>query len=207
MMQSNSDFIPGFSKKAAFLREMTKKASKFVWTHKHEATFRCLVDSFREDALLRYFDGNLPTYIVVDGHKTGIGAILLQGNALQEAKPVAVVSRTTSLSEKNCSQLDLEAASIGLRRFREYVVGTPHLIKVVTDHKPLITIFNERRKGSIRTERVKINHQDVPFVVEHIKGKFNPSDYISRHAMNISKLPFEQRKECDELNNFLLSGT
>ena len=205
MMQSNSDFIPGFSKKAAFLREMTKKENKFVWSKKHEAEFRCLVDSFREDVLLRYFDGNLPTYIVVDGHQTGMGAMLLQGNTLQEAKPVAVVSRTTSLSEKNRPQLDLEAASVdfGLRRFREYVVGTPHLIKVVTDHKPLIPIFNERRKGSIRTERVKINHQDVPFVVEHIKGKFNPSDYMSRHARDISKLPFEQRKECDELNHFL----
>ena len=57
--------------------------------------------------------------------------------------------------------------------------------------------------GGVHSQRVKINHQDVPFVVEHVKGKFNPSDYISCHAMSISKLPFEQRKECDELNNFL----
>ena len=30
MMQSNSDFIPGFSKKAAFLRKMTKKETKQI---------------------------------------------------------------------------------------------------------------------------------------------------------------------------------
>ena len=129
----------------------------------------------------------------------------MQGKTFQDARPVAVASRTTSMSEKHCPQLDLEAASLdfGLRRFREYVVGSPHLIKVITDHKPLIPIFNERRKGSIRTERIKLNHQDVPFIVEHCKGKLNPMDYMSRHAQNLSELPPHQRKECNELNNLL----
>lgn len=205
MMQSNSDFIPGFSKKAALLRELTKKDCRFFWSEKHESCFRSLVDSFREDVLLRYFDCSLPTFIVVDGHVSGLGAMLMQGNTLQDARPVAVASRTTSVSEKHCPQLDLEATSLdfGLRRFREYVVGSPHLVKVITDHKPLIPIFNERRKGSIRTERIKINHQDVPFIVEHCKGKLNPMDYMSRHAQNLSELPLQQRKEHNELNNLL----
>ena len=108
-----------------------------------------MVRSFREDVLLRYFDGNLPAFNIVDGHKTGLGAMLMQGNTLQEARPVDVASRTTSVSEKHCPQLVLEATSMdfGLRRFREYVVGSPHLIKGIMDHKPLVPIFNERRKG------------------------------------------------------------
>ena len=62
---------------------------------------------------------------MVDGHKTGLSAILAQGETRDSAKPVAIASRATNVSEKWYPQLDLEAASIdfGLRRFREYLVG------------------------------------------------------------------------------------
>ena len=205
MMQSNADFIHGFSKKAALLRELTKKESKFKWEKKHESCFRELVRSFRKDALLRYFDGNLQTFIFVDGHRTGLGAMLAQGRTIEEARPVAVASRTISPTEQHFPQLDLEAASLdfGLRRFREYVVGSPSLIKVITDHKPLVPIFNERRNGSIRTKRIKLNHQDIPYIVEYRKGVLNQVDYMSRHARKLSNLPIHQRKECQELNNLL----
>ena len=52
MMQSNADFIPGFSKKATLLSELTKKDAKFHWDEKHEACFRELLSSFRKDVLL-----------------------------------------------------------------------------------------------------------------------------------------------------------
>ncbi len=205
MMQSNSDFIEGFSQKASTLRELTKKGVRFKWEKRHNEAFHALIDAFREDVLLRFFDPEAPTFIIVDGHKTGLGAILAQGPTLEEAKPVALASKTTNLSEKNCPQLDLEAASLdfGLRRFREYVVGSPALIKVITDHKPLVHIFNGKRTGSIRTKRIKLNHQDIPYIVEYQKGSLNQVDYMSRHARSLTSLPIQQQKECNELNNLL----
>ena len=205
MMQSNSDFIEGFSQKASTLRELTKKGVRFRWEKKHNEAFRTLIKSFRKDVLLRYFDPRVKTFTIVDGHKTGLGAILAQGPTLTEAKPVALASRTTSVSERSCPQLDLEAISLdfGLRRFREYVIGLPTLIKVITDHKPLIHIFNGRQSGSIRTKRIKLNHQNIPFIVEFQKGTLNQVDYMSRHARSMSSLPIEQRKECNEINNLL----
>jgi len=98
MMQSNADFIQDFSKKASVLRELTKKNSKFRWHKEHEACFRMLLDSFKKDVLLRYFDGNLNTFVLVDGHKTGLGAILAQGSTLSDAKPVAIASQSTTLA-------------------------------------------------------------------------------------------------------------
>ena len=76
------------------------------------------------------------------------------------ARPVALVSRTTSDAENNYPQIDSEATSVdfGLRRFREYLVGAPVAVKVISDHKPLIRILNGRRHGSIRTQRMKLNH-------------------------------------------------
>ena len=205
MMQSNADFIEGFSETASVLRELTKKETKFRWEERHESCFNELLNSFREDVSLHYFDPSLRTFIFVDGHVTGLGAILSQGTTMEDAKPVAIASRSTSASEKNYPQLDLEAASLdfGLRRFREYVVGSPTLIKVITDHKPLVHIFNGRRNGSIRTQRIKLNHQDVPYIVEYRKGSANQADYASRRARDKSTLPIDQQKECNELNNLL----
>jgi hypothetical protein len=94
---------------------------------------------------------------------TGLGAVLAQGNSVRKAKPVAFASRTTSQAEAIYPQLDLEAMSLdfGLRRFRNYLVGGPQTIYVVMHHKPLCSIFNKNQKGSIRTDRIKLRHQDV----------------------------------------------
>jgi len=131
--------------------------------------------------------------------------MLAQGTSLSDAKPVAVASRSTSTAEQNYPQLDLEVASLdfGLRRFREYVEGSPTLIKVITDHKPLVHIFNGRRNRSIRTQRIKLNHQDVPYIVEYRKGSLNQVDYMSRRARGMLTLPLSQQRECHELNNLL----
>lgn len=205
MMQSNADFIPRFSKKAALLRQLTKKNVRFKWENEHEICFRELLASFKEDVLLRYFDPELQTFVFVDGHVTGLGAMLAQGNSIDNAKPVALASRTTSPAEQQYPPLDIEATSLdfGLRRFREYLVGSPAIIKVVTDHKPLKHIFNGKRKGSIRTQRIKLKHQDVPYIVDYQKGSKNQTDYMSRRARKLSSLPIEQQKEAHELNNLL----
>ena len=120
----------------------------------------------------------MPTFIFVDGHKTGLGAILAQGKTLEEAKPVALASRTTSHSEKNYPQIDIEATSVdlALRRFREYLIGSPRVITIVTDHKPLVPVFNDRRHGSIRAQRIKLNHQNIPYILQYHKGSANISD-------------------------------
>ena len=207
MMQANAEFIPGFATKAAKLRELTQKSVRFSWKSDHQACFDALIKAFKKETLLCYFDPSLPTYILVDAHYTGLGAILSQGYTLESARPVAVVSRATNKSEKQYPQLDLEGASVdfGLRRFREYLVGSPHSIKVISDHKPLVAIFNSNRKGSIRTQRIALRHQDVPYTVEYHKGAYNQADFMSRHAKPLSKIPKEQQAEAEELNNLLYS--
>ena len=205
MMQSNLDFIPDFAKKSSLVRELTKKSARFKWHKEHKSCFQDLVQAFKKDMLLQYFDGKLQTFVFVDAHQTGLSAMLAQGDAIEHARPVAIASRTTSEAEKHYPQLDLEASStdFGLRCFREYLVGSPSVIKVVTDHKPLVPIFNNRRKGSIHSQRSKLNHQDVPYILEYRKGKLNRVDYTSRHARKLSKLPVEQQKEAQELNSLL----
>ena len=205
MMQSNAEFIPNFAKHSAILRKMTHKNAHFKWTKEAESTFVALNAKFKDNVLLQYFDLAKPIFLFTDAHVTGLGAMLAQGNTMEEAKPVAVASRTTSDAESRYPQIDLEAMGIdfALRRFRNYLVGAPCEVIVVTDHKPLVPIFNGSRKGTIRTERIALRHQDIRFKVEYQEGKINQADYLSRHAISIKKLPVCIQNEANDLNNLL----
>ena len=75
MMQSNSDFIPCFSKLVAPLRLLLNSKERFNWNSKHQKTFDKLLQEFRKETLLTYFDINKQTFIFTDAHKTGFGAI------------------------------------------------------------------------------------------------------------------------------------
>ena len=115
--------------------------------------------------MLSYFDILKPTFIFTDAHQSRISAISALGSDKGNAKPVTFASRCTSKTEKNYAQLDLEATAVDftLRRFRLYLEGSPNDIIIVTDHHPLLSIFNRKRNGSVRTERIKLRYQDIRF--------------------------------------------
>ena len=121
-------------------------------------------------ALLRYFDLTKPTFIFVDAHI--FGAMLAQGDDITSAKPITFASRTTSQAESRYPQLDLEAKSIdfSLRRFRDFTVGSPNKITIVTDHKLLCSIFNDNQQDQICTERIKLQHQDHCYTVKSLRA-------------------------------------
>ena len=154
---------------------------------------------------MRYFDISKPIFIFTDAHVTGLGATLAQGETQDTANPVAVASRATTETESRYPQLDLEAMGVdfALRRFRNYIVGSPTSITVVTDHQPLVPIFNGKRTGSIRTERIKLRHQDIPFHLKYQKGKANQTDFLSRRGKPIKDLTPSEEAETTELNNLL----
>ena len=72
-----------------------------------EQCFRKLIQEFRKDVLLRYFNPNQAIYVIEDAHISGLDAMLTQGNSVRAAEPVTVASRTTNAAEKKYPQLDL----------------------------------------------------------------------------------------------------
>ena len=200
MVQANKDFISNIALKSVHLRKLTKKNTQFVWDAKCEKEFKDLKKSFSSDILMRHFDPSMQTFISVDAHASGLSAILQQGKTQEDAKPVLLASRSTSPVESRYPQLDLEALAVdfALRRFRYYLLGGPPVI-LVTDHKPLVSIFADKRSGSIRSERIKLRHQDINYQVIWQKGKENPADYLSRHAIPLEDLPQKIVKETKEL--------
>ena len=204
MVQSNSDFLPQLARNSIHMRKLLKKHARFIWSQECQTEFDSIKSNFQEDILLRYFDPDLKTYIYVDAHQSGLSAVLTQGNNRGESKVVAVASRATTDTETRYPQIDLEALSIdfALRRFRFYVAGGPK-VTIITDHKPLIPIFNKTRTGSIRSERIRLRHQDLDYKVEWEKGITNMADYLSRHALPLNKIPKEQILETLEFEKLI----
>ena len=83
----------------------------------------------------------------------------------------------------NYAHLNLEVTAVdfALRRFRLYLLGAPNDTIIVTDHHPLRNVFNGKRNGLIRTEHIKLRHQDIRFWLQYKKGIINPADYLIRH--------------------------
>ena len=89
---------------------------------------------------------------------------------VQEGKTVAYASRTLSPVEHRYSQIEREGLAImfGCLRFEMYLLGRQFTI--VTDHKPLLPLFNNPRKfGPARVERIRLKLQGFDFTVIYVR--------------------------------------
>ena len=202
MIQSKGygkDFIRNLAAKTQNIRQLLKKHAKFTWSKECHEEFEKIREEFSEKILMAHYNPKLKTLIEVDASYKGISAILSQKDDSGKKHIVAVSSRATTPAESRYAQLDLEAMAIdhGLRRYRFYIVGSPE-ITVVTDHKPLESIFNNVRKGSMRTDRIKLRHQDIRYKIKWEKGENNIADYLSRHPCPWEKLNKEVKEEAKE---------
>ena len=92
-----------------------------------------------------HFDPKRPLVLSCDASKYGIGAVLSQTMEDGAEKPVAFASRSLNQEEKGYSQIEKEglACIFEVTKVHTYLYG--RTFQLVTDHKPLITLFNERK--------------------------------------------------------------
>ena len=71
-------------------------------------------------------------------------------------KPIRFVSRTLTETEKKYSQIEKEALAcvFGVKKLNAYLFG--HDFTLQTDHKPLMTLFNESKEVPVQASaRIK----------------------------------------------------
>ena len=127
------------------------------------------------DTVQAYFDPQGEHELHVDGCPMGLAATLTQRKPGDKVwQVVQYASRSLTDTEKRYSQIELEALAgdFGCKKFHLFLYGIP--FKMVTDHKPLESVFNKPTHAtSIRVQRIVNRMLDYDFVVEYRPEKEN----------------------------------
>ena len=80
-----------------------------------------------------------------------IGAVLSHRMDDGNGRPIGYVSRTLAPAEKKYSVLEKEGLAIifAVKKFHQYLYGRK--FKIVTDHRPLVGLFNEIKPIPVTT--------------------------------------------------------
>ena len=203
MANYSAKYIPNFATITDPLRELTKKNSNFRWDKVHQEAFDKLKKALVTAPVMSYFDRSKDTILTVDASPVGISGILAQqSKGTDEYHVLAYASRALTAVEKRYSQTEKEALSIvwAIEHFHLYLFG--HSFTLITDHKPLETIYGHNNaKSSARIERWILRLQPYDFTVVYKSGASNPADYMSRHPTTASTSA--QEKITEEYIQFL----
>ena len=177
------------------LRQLTCKGARFKWNDECEAAYQEILEAMTREDALRPFDPKLPTKLVTDAGPDGLAASLFQELASGEWIPVNHASRALTKCEQRYSQFEKEslAQAWGMQVHRNYLLGIK--FDSFTDHKPLLPVYNEGKRGNARVERHKLRTQDFQFRMMHMRGKENPCDYASRHPRPLSSFTAEEKED------------
>ncbi|KAK3726803.1 hypothetical protein QZH41_007213 [Actinostola sp. cb2023] len=201
-----SRFIKGYATITQPLRELTHKDTPWQWTTRHDHSLNRLKEALTNAPVTSYFDPDRDTEINVDASPVGLGAILAQTDPVTgEKKVVAYASRALTDVESRYSQTEREALGViwGCEYFHLYVYGKP--VTVVTDHKPLVTIFNDpKSKPPARIERWTLRLQPYQVTIVYKKGCDNPADFMSRHPEKDTPVTSRQQKIAEEFVDYIV---
>lgn len=223
------NYIPNLAEISTPLRELLKKKNDWCWLPIHNEVIKKLNEIITNTPVLKNFDETKSIVIQTDASKSALGSCLLQGN------PVCFASKSLTPTECMYSQIEKEFLSIlfSCKKFHTYIYGRK--VKVITDHKPLVSIMKKPISDipSARLQRIKLKLMKYKLEVVHSPGKdMHIADALSRacnnieienhtdnslneiiHTLNISdvrKMEFEKETENDvvlrELRNVCKMG-
>jgi hypothetical protein len=131
-------YVPQYSRVVSDLTSLTGNSQEWVW---HDAQQRAFDEAKRllcSTPILIIPDQELPFVIRADASDFAVGAVLEQDQG-RGPQPVAYLSKKLNSAQCNYTVYEKELFAIvtALSEWKHYVLGTPHRIEVITDHKPL----------------------------------------------------------------------
>src|SRR6201996_7962176 len=175
-------FIAGFAKIALPLNKLTKKDTPFVWTPECQKAFETLKHRVTSEPVLAHPDLTKQFELEVDASGYAVGAVLLQRQVDNKRHPIGYYSATLTSAERNYDIYDLELLAIvkALRNWRPFLAGSPHKVKIFSDHMNL-QYWRDPRKISRRVAREVLELANYDYEIHHLKGKSNGrADALSR---------------------------
>lgn len=117
---------------------------EWEWSLECQQSFDKFKQILTSDMLLTHYDPALPVKIYADASNTGVGASLSHVYQDGTEKMISHASRTLTKAEKNYGQVEKEGLALvyAVKKFHRYIYG--RRFKLVTDHKPLLSIFGSK---------------------------------------------------------------
>lgn len=177
-------FIPGYSKIARPLHELTRKEQKWEWLQKHHLAFQGVKDEFKVGKVLMHPNPDKQFFIECDSSGYATGAELSQLDDSGIRKPVAFFSKSMQPAEQNYDIHDRELLALvrSLQQRRHYAEGAKFPVLVTSDHKNL-EIFRTTKTLMPRQARWAEFLSGIDLVIQHQSGKDAArSDTLSRRV-------------------------
>jgi RNase H-like domain found in reverse transcriptase/Integrase zinc binding domain len=163
------------------LTELTKKDMPFVWSPRCTAAIQCLKEIVLSDPVLQQPHPNRPYTLEVDASQYATGAILQQPDEAGRLRPIGYDSQTFNDAEHSYDIHDRELLTVirGLLTWRHLLVGSPHKIRVLTDHSNL-KYYCYPQKISRRVTRYLPKMAEFDFELVYKPGPTNKANHLSR---------------------------
>ena len=181
-------------------RHLLSPKTPFIWDEKLEEEFQRSKEHIIQKVSegVRTFDPKLRTAIATDFSKKGIGFMLLQKTCNCNSnipnccpggwKTILIGSRFLHDAEERYAPIEGECLAVvyGLRKCRYFVLGCRDLI-VVTDHKPLLGVLNDRSLADMDNKRLLLLKEktlEFQFQIVHVPGRLHVGpDSMSRNPV------------------------
>ena len=165
------------------------------WNPDTMAAFQALKDAFRPGIVLMHFDPTKEIFIFTDASGWATGGVMKQRNAHGDLQPIAFFSKKHTAAECNYDIYDLELMGI-VRAFEEWepeLIGSPHTIQVISDHKNLES-FMTAKKLTRRQARWSLFLSQFDFKITYAPGSTNnEADALSRRPQDTPDDPDDPR--------------
>ncbi|XP_061722555.1 uncharacterized protein K02A2.6-like isoform X1 [Cydia pomonella] len=194
MVNFYSKFIPNSSDILHPIHSLLKKGARWNWSINCDEAFNKIKSLLIGKRILAHYDPNNHVTLTCDASPRGVAGVLSQPDGQGRERPVAYVSRKLNTAEQNYSQIHREALAIvfSTQKFHQYLYGKRFTL--VTDHKPLISIFGPQTgvpsMTSSRMQRWALLLMAYDFDIQYVDSAGNCADALSR-------LPIGQSKEAD----------
>ena len=182
-------FIPNLSSLLHPLNSLLRQDVPWKWSKECNQAFQAAKDKIVAPNVLVHYDPNLPIRLAGDASSYGIGAVISHVMPGGEERPIAFASRTLLPSERNYSQIEREALSLifGVSKFHTYLYGRKFVL--VTDHKPLTTIFGHKKgippMTAARLQRWALKLSAYSYEIEfRCTNEHSNADCLSRLPVN-----------------------
>ena len=177
-------FVRGFAEVMLPLNALTKKDAPWQWGHKEQRAFEDMKQRITTEPILAHPQLDQPFELETDASGYAIGAVLLQRKEDHKRHPVGYYSATLNAAERNYDVYDLELLAVvkALEHYRPLLAGSPHKIKVWSDHMNL-KHWRDPRKITRRVAREVLALAEYDIEIHHLPGKSNTrADALSRRA-------------------------